>query len=216
MYCTEPYFTCDNTHRALYQWLRIIYDPVFEQYDNIAFFDTDIIPCTDENVFDQHDGDVTIVCESVRGQGSGTNLSPWDADSNLFQMIMHKFAMNDMPVVASETTRMINYNSGMVIWSRGARLKARKLFDDWQQFIDDNDPPWLNGDQMWLTGQLLKYNFDVNEIDEQWNGPMLRMPINRTHKYKLKHYQGDEGKLDIIRLYDEERNIPIHGGEPQR
>lgn len=211
----DPYILDDSICRPMYQWLRIIYDPLFEQFDDVLFLDSDIVPNTDKNIFDDHEGDVSIVLDIERN-GNGVGFNRWDVDQPFFELLIRHHDRANLPIIADERSRMINYNSGVMIFSKEARAKARKCFDNWLDYVtEDLNEHILNGDQYWLTAQLLKYDFDVNEIDPLWNGTMLRQTSNRTDKYWFKHYQHYEGKQALVEEYDEECDLSIHGTKRQ-
>lgn len=200
-FSSKPYLTEDSICRPMYQWLRMIYDPWFEQFDNVLFLDTDIIPNTDKNIFHDHDGDVSIVVD-VERNGNGLAFNRWDYDKPFFERLIRHHDKADLPIIADERSRMINYNSGVMIFSREARTKARKYFDNWINYVNEELEDFvLNGDQYWLTAQLLKYEFDVNELDPRWNGTMLKQRSERTDTYWFKHYQHYEGKQALIEEY---------------
>ena len=102
----------------------------------------------------------------------------------------------------------MTFNTGVLVWTKEARLRARELFDPWQDYMEDGDkhgdPFWLNNDQPWLSGQLIKHGFNIQSIDQTWNDTPTHWPDDRGYDMNFLHYTGGGNK--VVMLEDYEKN----------
>lgn len=228
LYSDQPYFTdlgkVDRNNPlshvcVLYDVLRIIYDPLFDEYDKVLFVDTDIIVNTKKSIFDVSDADVAGVYESNIITGKGGGYNSWDYATDKLQMITRKHDKFDVPVIPAlpplHPSKVSIMNTGVMVWQRDARLEAREKFLDWREWcaegVDNGDHPWVNNDQVFLSGQMHQY-LDVECIDQTWNDSP---PHYETEEEGLKsnflHYTGGDYKM--IMLEQAERGyFPIFNG----
>ncbi len=206
----------------LFEVLRLIYDPIYDEYDKVLFCDTDIVCNTEENIFDLHKGDVSGVAESDIVVGANPQYikdnydkcrggyASWDFDDNKYWELVRKYQRLDIPVKtahdmgARKQSKVFVMNTGVHIWSKEARLKAREQFDDWYEYMADGDKEgdhfWLNNDQPYISGQLVKHNFKINHLDQTWNDT----PTHYTDGYpcwtsqNFLHYTGGGGKVTML------------------
>ena len=66
----------------LFEVLRLIYDPIYDEFDKLLFVDTDIICNTEENIFELEDCDVYGIFESDITTSSGRGYNTWDFDDS--------------------------------------------------------------------------------------------------------------------------------------
>jgi lipopolysaccharide biosynthesis glycosyltransferase len=177
---------------------RVFKDPMFDEYDKVLYLDIDVMPKTMyASIFDIDVTDIAGVPEWKHPEYIGT--PKWSARGPLAQ----RFRDFGTKIVPSESTpaevRMIN--TGVVLWSREARLKARELFDDHEKWFHHKNAlldPKLNSkivghssqclDQPYLNAMWNKYNFDVKELDNIWN----RFPTkDEDHFCHFAHYTQD-------------------------
>lgn len=240
MYSEEKWLTRGHNHGVspLYEILRIVYDPMFDQYDDILFTDIDIVVNTKENIFDhQPEGcEISGVLESDviidRTMDSG-GYNSWDYDITAKQDFNEKFNMHDCPVVPTlgyptqRNSSIFIYNTGVLIWTKKARLKARKLFDPWQHWLYPKifdiksmiHHMHINCDQPFISAQLMKHNFDVGLLPQEWNdtpvhydNPMDWVNQKDGKKCYFLHFAGGNHKFTMIKWY-EENLFPIFRGD---
>ncbi len=215
---------------ALFECLRVIYDPYFDQFDKVLFADADIVVNTKENIFDVSDAEVYGVLESdiiIPNKDGGYNA--WDYDDTVYQNWADKFKMHDCPIVPSlgvgkkYDSKFTIMNTGVVVWTKEARLKARKVFEDWQPWcypkmlgehtkVHDNS---LRNDQPFISAQLTKHNFDIESIDQSWNDTPPHYRGELTHETainnghcKFLHYTGGHHKSTMIEFFYDDK-FPI-------
>ena len=99
-------------------------------------------------------------------------------------------------------------NSGVMVWSREARLKARESFDDHEKWFHHKnaylDSKWINAghsshclDQPYINAMVTKNNFKVLELDRVWN----RFPTGKEEtECNFAHYVGDH-RFGIPRMF---------------
>jgi hypothetical protein len=221
MYSDERVFTkghgCSTS--TLYECLRVIYDPYFDQFDKVLFADTDIVVNTKENIFEISDAEVYGVLESdIRTEVEG-GYNAWDYDPKVMQSYIEKYNMHDCPLIPSFgigknfESKLTILNTGVVVWTKEARLKARKLFDSWEAWcypksVNPNNKVHhmsILNDQPFISSQLMKYDFDLESVDQSWNDTPThyREPQKWIDEGKCKflHYTGGEQKAEMVDLY---------------
>jgi hypothetical protein len=202
----------------LFECLRVIYDPMFDEYDYVLFVDTDIVVNTEENIFElaeELDIEVMGVLESDIVTYSGGGYNSWDYEENKFNEFAHKFRSNGCPVLPTlppnRPSRLTILNTGVVVWSREARLRARKEFDNWENWCYGKPTFHMSimNDQPYISAMLGKHGFDLTTIDQSWNdSPHYKTEEEFFEKAKFCHYTGGEWKLDMIRHYNEMKYKP--------
>tara|TARA_R110002124_G_scaffold202932_1_gene369467 strand:- start:1126 stop:1722 length:597 start_codon:yes stop_codon:yes gene_type:complete len=186
---------------------------MFDQYDNLLFVDTDIVVNTEENIFDQMESgaDVYGVLESDFVTADGGGYNSWDSNEENYRNFCRKFDMHDCPIVPvmppNRPSKLTIMNTGVVLWSKEARLRARELFmawDDWC-YAGDFHMSILN-DQPYISAQLMKHEFDVETIDTTWNdSPHYATEKEFFDNAKFCHYTGGEWKVDMVKHWRERR-----------
>lgn len=214
-YSDEQVFTKGMDHPTvlLFECLRVIYDPMFDQYDKVLFADTDIVVNTQDNIFDLcDDGDVFGVLESDIVLASGGGYNSWDYKKSTYNEFANKFFMHDIPIIPSlppnRPSKLTILNTGIVVWTREARLRAREVFMDWKEWFNA-EPKFhmsIMNDQPYISGQLMKHDFDLVTLDQTWNdSPHYATEDEFFEKAKMCHYTGGEWKLDMLRHYEENK-----------
>jgi lipopolysaccharide biosynthesis glycosyltransferase len=214
-YSDEQVYTAghDDPTALLFECLRVIYDPMFDQYDKVLFADTDIIVNTKENIFDEcEDGEVFGVLESDFTTASGGGYNSWDYKRSTYESFVRKFRAHDVPIVPvlppSKPSKLTVLNTGVVVWTREARLRARELFmkwDDWYYNGPQEHCSVMN-DQPFISGQLMKHDFDLVTIDQTWNdSPHYATEEEFFEKAKFCHYTGGEWKVDMLEHVKQKR-----------
>ena len=212
---TLEFVKSDDSTALLFECLRVIYDPMFDQYDKVLFADTDIMVNTDEDIFDLcEEGEVFGVLESDYVTSTGGGYNSWDYKKQNLADFSAKYQYHDIPVVPvfapNKPSKITILNTGMVIWTKEARLRARELFMDWEEwFFAPEEAQYhmsIMNDQPYISGQLMQHDFDLVTIPQTWNDS----PHYVTEKVffetaKMCHYTGGEWKLDMLRHIEEGR-----------
>ena len=161
----------DNPTSLLFECLRVIYDPMFDRYDKVLFADTDVVVNTEENIFDIcEDGDVFGVLESDIVTADGSGYNSWDYKQSTYEDFVEKFSMHDVPIVPSlppnRPSKLTIVNTGIVVWTREARLRARDRFMPWENWLYAKPEFHMSvmNDQPYMSGQLMKHDFDLVTI----------------------------------------------------
>lgn len=173
-----------------FEMLRPIYDlELDKKYDNIMFSDSDIIPVTNDNIFEEFTGEVAGVTE---GDTQHANyLRGGDRNKNNTMSITNPQKLQQLrklgvPLVKGtslhETDIPWQMNSGIVIWSKEGRKKARERFDNWTDFLKDPNctERWMH-DQVFVSSQILKHGLNFQPLSPVWNE-------NPAHFAHLKEY----------------------------
>ena len=203
----------DDATALLFECLRVIYDPIFDQYDKVLFADTDIVVNTEENIFDLcDDGDVFGVLESDIVTHNGGGYNSWDYKQSTYMDFVNKFRMHGIPVVPSlppaRPSKITILNTGIVVWTREARLRAREVFMDWKEWLYAEPTFHMSviNDQPYISGQLMQNDFDLVTIDQTWNdSPHYATEEEFFEKAKMCHYTGGGWKIDLLRHYEENK-----------
>lgn len=146
----------------------------FEKYDNILFVDADVFAVDDlqENIFDQEIAEIGICRELhkeiTRASGLGVNNYKTD---QMWNSHLESYYKKSMPLNANGDMKV--YNSGVVLYTRKGREKARKNFRPFQEYINLIRMTRLNKfyqiDQNYLHAMLTIADMDVTEMDPGWN-----------------------------------------------
>jgi len=214
-YSTKQVHTAGLTGSTvlLFECMRVVYDPMYDDYDKVLFVDADIICNTEENIFDETNGyDVTGVFESEILTEKGGGYNTWDYSDKTKNELITKYERNGIPIVPTKPpyrpSCVTTFNTGVLVWTKEARLKAREVFDPWQEYMADGDkhgdPFWLNNDQPWLSGQLVKHKFNIQSIDQKWNDTPTHWSDDRGYDMNFLHYTGGGNK--VVMLEDYEKN----------
>lgn len=214
-YSTKQVYTKGYTGSTvlLFECLRVIYDPLYDEFDKVLFVDSDIICNTEENIFDEVDDgvDVTGVFESeIRTQG-GYGYNSWDYSDEKLKTLTDKYERTNIPVVPTSSqyrpSKVTTFNTGVLVWTKEARLKARECFDSWYDYMKDGDehgdPFWVNNDQPFISGQLTKYGFNIKSIDQKWNDTPTHWNDGRGYtEMNFLHYTGGGNKVVMLDDYE--------------
>jgi len=202
---SDYFFTNSSTYsdNPYFENLRVVYDSNFDDYDRILYVDVDVIPENfTENIFEVDIKDIGMVPEY---RPPGMNADPLFMLPNYELNWRHIALQNNIPVVTPKTVKAnyLMFNSGVILWSKEGRYKARQRFSNWQVWNKQ-----MNGlfslDQPYLTGQTIKH-LDYTELELKWNCfPRFRFyPDQIPANINFVHYTG--GKKQMIKgLYGNE------------
>lgn len=214
-FANEPYVTKDHSDYKtwFFEDLRIIYDPFFDDYDDVLYVDVDVVANTEDNIFELFDGEVAGVLEcdfDPYNKGKGSAYCSYDFERKPFIKICDKYDAFKCPVVPTMPpnlpSKVFNMNSGVMVWSKKARLKARASFDPWLDWLyyDRTEPLWLKLDQFYISAMLMKHDFDVQSLPITWNESPLAKTEDEFFQHKFLHYSGGDWKS--LMLEHESRN----------
>ena len=212
--------------RYFFEMLRVVYDPIYDEYDKVMYCDSDILAMTDENIFDIFTGEVGGVVEGdaqtqndfLEGNRNMNDALPL-TNPKMKKQLIQKFESTNMPMIQSkppfslyEHSMPFSINSGVVLWSREGRIKARERFDRWEPFVYDsvktkNMERWMH-DQLFITGQIVKHGLDFQPLPNEWNdNPTHYRHLNYPEDVPLKfwHYANWQGKDEMIQ--DREKHL---------
>lgn len=197
----------------LHECARVWLDPMFDQYDNLLFVDTDIVVNTEENIFDvmESGAEVYGVLESDFVTADGGGYNSWDGNEETYMNFCRKFSLHDCPIVPvmppNRKSKLLIMNTGVVLWTKEARLRARELFMNWEDWCYTGDFHMsIMNDQPYISAQLMKHDFDVETIDTTWNdSPHYTSDSEFFEKARFCHYTGGEWKVDMVRHWADRR-----------
>lgn len=179
-----------------------IYDESFDKYDDIAFIDADVFPVDGltDNIFDDFNGEIGIVPESF------TTEQPFSYHNPEWEMWRRFLADNydtDIPLRNNGDVRVLN--SGVVLYSKEARIKARSVWMDFKEYYEvmmrNNMPRFFACDQTYLHFMIYKHDFDVQFLDDKWNSQIIDF---WSRGYHVKDIRKPDTKFVHVRLNNSE------------
>lgn len=173
--------------------LEVIYNKRFDQYDNILYLDTDVIADPNaENIFDiniKKHIDVVGVWEKPLGNGA-----PGFNQKDQKRLFHEKYSRFNIPIIRKNIHQI---NTGVIIFTKKGRMKARERFDDWIPWASDPiRKSTLDNDQPFLNAMFDKYEFNVMSLDDTWNMPVSWFNNVACPKANFYHFSG--GKHDTL------------------
>lgn len=196
-----------NATSNFFEVLRLYQDPIFDQYDNLLYVDVDVMPKNmDSNIFDLDVKDVAGWPEW--GHPDVAVSVNWAANSQIKQRFEDFGSKIVAPTTVPNSIRMIN--SGVMLWTRESRLKARQVFDDHEKWFHHKnallDQKWVHTghsshclDQPFINAMWNKFDYDVMELGIEWN----RFPTKSENRpCNFAHYVGDS-RYNIPKMYKE-------------
>jgi hypothetical protein len=183
--------------------IRVYMDPYFDQYDQVLFADVDVIASLSApDIFEYRPKHIAGWTEQKHPNGIAGPGYPKGSDK--YQQIESAFKEFDAPMVESVSphayTRILN--SGVLLFSKEARILAREKFDDWRKWYNRKYRPWITLDQLYLSAMFNKYGFDVKELSNEWNITPSWFPANSDLNGWFYHFSGDS-KKDIPKFFSD-------------
>ena len=178
----QPFFKGANANYM--NCLRPIFDPAFEDYDNVLFLDMDIFPVqgVQENIFEQGFEGVAMAREPLQPMLRENSPSRINSVNDKKWATAAKSKFNvDVPL--DDKGRPLVYNSGAVYYTREAREQAR-TWPSYEQYVAAMPAMdrFYQLDQNYLGVMVHKTKF--TEMDVKWNAQV--------------HYTGDKTPRDVI------------------
>lgn len=187
-----------------YGAFKPIFDSSFDKYDKVMFVDTDVFAKynLDENVFDAFTGEIGICDEPFQPlqrtitKGRITSKQ----DERWAMMVKNMYGGTEVPRTKEGLVRV--FNTGMVLYSKEARLKARELFvgsSDPKFYVDMvknmNLDSFYYADQNYLGAMMYIHKFDVQEMHNGWNSYIhYTRDIHNIERY-MKDFRTDDTKF---------------------
>ena len=203
LFSTEQYLP-EHWASGYFDVIQVYMDPFFDQYDYVLFCDADVLAHPrSPDVFKYKPKHIAGWTEQHHPLG---RTSPgYEKGSEKYKLIESAFKEFDAPLIESSSpfaaTRILN--SGVLLFSKEARLIAREKFDDWQKWSDMKYDPWLTLDQFYLSAMFNKYNLDVLELENEWNITPDWFNASKLPDSYFYHCSGSKGKDTISEYFSE-------------
>lgn len=166
--------------------LRPIFDPAFEDYDNVLFLDMDIFPTVlaDCNIFEENVKGIGMVREPLQPQLRFESNGPINTAADKMWAIRAKHAF-DITVPLDSNRRPLVFNSGVVYYTKEAREAARSWpeYDEYVRSMQGMNR-FYHLDQNYLGVMVHSGKTEFTEMDIKWNSQV--------------HYTGDKTPRDVI------------------
>lgn len=146
-----------------FEYLKLIYDKQFDEYDNILFCDLDVIPEKKDNIFKIQFEDIAMVAER---QYPNMTAIPGSVNKNMQKAYNNALEIFKIKGIKDNGIYLI-FNSGVILWSKKGRKKARKVFDNWEKWFNGLSNVQIKLDQYFINSQLNK--LDYKELPLKWN-----------------------------------------------
>lgn len=182
--------------------LKLIYDTSFDDYEDILFVDTDVFPIENlnENIFDYFHGDIGIVSEGFVGDLSEHEHDMWYKWNTA---VRDSFGVT-IPTRKDGLPRILN--TGVVLFSKQARLQAREKWMDVRKYIKFvsryNLNEFFTCDQPYIHMMIYLHDMDVQLMGGEWNTQLITQLSVIDGNLNIRHrdYKNDETKFVHVRL----------------
>ena len=160
--------------------LKAAFSNKFDEYDYVLFCDTDIIPKTDltENIFKEYNGIEFGICEEWNQPEIRLTCSSDinnKNDEKWLKVLKEQLPSLNYPRNKNKLPRV--FNSGVVLYSKMGREKAKKMFMDPKKYVDmviHQLPSFYASDQPYLNIMMNHLNWEV--MDYKWNSSVHYTP----------------------------------------
>ena len=205
----NPKFRTDlGKYSPHYGAFKPIYDDRFREYDYVLFADTDVFPTEGlkENIFEQFVGtDIQIgICSEWKAPENRITYDVGGINHNTDERwvsLVEKTWPVKMPRTKEGNPEV--YNSGVVVYSRDGRERARKVFMDFKEyvtFISNNGfPDFYTCDQPYLHAMLQLGNFKWITMDYKWNNSVHFVPQTQWPR-PVNDYRGVTGASNFVHI----------------
>jgi hypothetical protein len=186
IYEHNPRFVTDlGPYSPHYGAFKPIYDPRFDEFDHLLFADTDVFPVDGlvEDIFEQFTGQPEIqvgVCEEWQQPEMRKRFpGPIDhaKDERWVRMVESRWPVR-MPRTLGGLPRV--FNSGVVVYSREGRERARRKFVPFSQYVNmvrrAGLPAFYTCDQPYLHAMLEVAAMRWIVMDYRWNSSIHFTP----------------------------------------
>ena len=191
------------------QSIHLFYkDERFDAYDDILVVDMDVVPAVYSNIFEL-DYEEVLAVPSHEYEGMHPGYFPVTIDENSIYTrevtARYKHYGVDNPPKSYLHPEMFRreVNSGVMVWTRAARQKARAKFPPVEEWINLGGSIGTQCDQPFFNVMFAVHNFNVTEATHEWNQNPIRMdPAFKPDKQIIfEHYHGNKTKLMMADKY---------------
>ena len=184
-------------YSAHYGAFKPLFDSAWDDYDKILFVDTDVfaVDGLTENVFDHFTGEIGICDEPFQPKQRTitTGRITSQQDGRWANMVKNHYGV-EVPRTEDGLVRI--FNTGMVLYSKEGRLKAQQDFEPFDSYIGLVRTSGLDSfytcDQPYLHAMMYAKDFDVQEMDNNWNSYVHgTRDINHEKRYIVDHRTPD-------------------------
>ena len=190
----DPKFVTGNL-APHFEVLRLVYDEMFDSYDKVLFVDADIHPETDESIFDVEIDELGIFHEGGEEHVHKTYYNRpghkfgWHNDVAWRNFVENEYNIKIPQPTSWPNEEIIRYNSGVMVWTKEARHKARALFPDAHHYYNSNftgrQHSFFNLDQNFITAASVVAGLGVVELHKKWNYYHIKdNPYNGTVNFR--------------------------------
>ena len=177
-----------------YLALNLIYDKSFDQYDHILYLDTDTIIDVDaKNIFKIESIQKHTDIVAANQQTTGYKGCPQSRKVNLMAS-----KLNCQLSRSNDKNREFRFlQTGVVLYTKKGRQKARRTWDDWRQWIKIGNDLNMSivhlTDQPFINAMASKHNFNVLELSSKWNHIVGN--IDDRRKAHIYHFPNNSKKF---------------------
>jgi len=176
--------------------------PRFDEYDNILYLDTDIIPHSKaKDIFSIVKPDVDLYISS-EGRVPGSTWGPaFYGSPKTIQAFVEKYKRFGLEAPKEKNKDLLlQYNTGVVVLPKRTRIFLRENLSSWMTWAEDplgdeiEMRSVLNNDQPFLNGEILRLGLKVHNMGWRWNllpAQCCTIPCHKAHFY---HFSGSGKK----------------------
>ena len=119
---------------------------------------------------------------------------------------MKDWAFQQYPLQNHSDLR-VSPHSILVFWYGLKRhdSKQEEKFDDWYTWMEDGDrhgdPNWVNNDQPFISGQIMKHGLKWETVDQTWNDTPTHWKDDQGYERNFLHYTGGGNKVIMMDDY---------------
>lgn len=180
-----------------YGAFKPVFEKEFQDYDNLLFCDTDVFPVEglNKNVFEEFVGEVGICTEPFQPkQRLITKGRITTQQDELWAKTVERAFRFKVPRTEEGLVKV--YNSGMVLYSREGKEKAKEWvsFGKYVNLIKGTNglDSFYTCDQPYLHAMIFANNMDVQEMNNKWNSYIHgTRDKNHPKRYIVDHRTAD-------------------------
>lgn len=172
-----------------YGAFKPVFDKSFDKYDKILFCDTDVfaVDGLTHNIFDEFTGEIGICNEPFQPKQRKITLGRITSaqDERWAKLVKRKW-FTEVPRTDEGLVEV--FNTGMVLYTKEARIKARNTWSDPLEYVNACRQEGLDSfytcDQPYLHAMMFVNNFDVQRMHNGWNSYIhYTRDINHADRY---------------------------------
>jgi len=186
----------ENMMHRYFNILHVL-DPKFDEYDNVLYLDTDIVPDGKaKNIFSIVKPDIDLYIAS-EGRVPGSTWGPGFLGApKVIQEFVEKYERFGLKAPKDKKGLLIQYNTGVVVFPKHTRIFLRENLRPWMSWAEDplgdefEMRSVLNNDQPFLNGEIKRLGLKVHDLGWRWNlfpPQCCTIPCYKAHFY---HFSG--------------------------